>query len=261
LAKVVEDALPQDWKRDTIAELENDPLVIAARRHAESQGIAVDWESLKDAVLRELERLPEFLDVYMDAAMPHVRAALPEFRARINTRFGILSLAEPPDCILMWAHYADAHRGIVLEFDSEHPFFDQRESADDAIRFLRKVTYSSDRPSFTMYDPSVEPRVLLEKLVAAFFLTKAANWSYEREWRMIVPVTQENPDARAIHLFALPPDSITGVIFGIRTPQSVKDDLIQIVHDGKWFSSVRFMQAVQHPTEYRLYIEELSEQS
>lgn len=35
----------------------------------------------------------------------------------VNSELGVLCLSEIHDDILMWSHYADGHRGIVLQFD------------------------------------------------------------------------------------------------------------------------------------------------
>ena len=43
--------------------------------------------------------------------------------AFINRAQGVLSLSRTNDSLLMWAHYADSHRGFVLGLDETHPFF------------------------------------------------------------------------------------------------------------------------------------------
>ena len=38
--------------------------------------------------------------------------------SRLQSNFaGILCLTSNPDSVVMWSHYADKHRGIVIEFD------------------------------------------------------------------------------------------------------------------------------------------------
>lgn len=44
-------------------------------------------------------------------------------QSTLGSKYGILCLAEAPDNLLMWAHYADCHRGFVVQFDDTHPFF------------------------------------------------------------------------------------------------------------------------------------------
>src|SRR5207302_2679902 len=44
----------------------------------------------------------------------------------INKHIGVLCLTEVPDSQLMWSHYAGSHKGFVIEFDSQHSYFNQR---------------------------------------------------------------------------------------------------------------------------------------
>ncbi|WP_205631947.1 DUF2971 domain-containing protein, partial [Aliivibrio fischeri] len=37
--------------------------------------------------------------------------------------YGIISLTETKDNLLMWSHYANEHNGFVVEFDARHEFF------------------------------------------------------------------------------------------------------------------------------------------
>ncbi|MBA7520642.1 hypothetical protein ES705_12738 [subsurface metagenome] len=37
---------------------------------------------------------------------------------------GFISFAEKDNCLIMWAHYADNHKGIIIEFDTSHDFFE-----------------------------------------------------------------------------------------------------------------------------------------
>jgi len=41
----------------------------------------------------------------------------------LNRGVGILSLTEVPDEPLMWAHYAERHREMLIGFDEQHAFF------------------------------------------------------------------------------------------------------------------------------------------
>jgi hypothetical protein len=102
---------------------------------------------------------------------------------------GVLSLSAEPASNLMWSHYADAHRGICIEFD---------------FALLRvicplPVTYSDERPSFNMIKD-------ITALTECAFLRKSAEWSYEQEWRAAGLWWSGS--------FKLPNKAITGVILG-----------------------------------------------
>lgn len=96
---------------------------------------------------------------------------------------GIYSLAKPkdnelfPDNELMWAHYANSHKGFCIEYDLdklteciENKVFDTR----NVIR----VHYDVNSPIITEYDDifSVQRKI---------FGTKSKPWEYENEVRLV----------------------------------------------------------------------------
>jgi hypothetical protein len=47
------------------------------------------------------------------------------WRRMASIEWGILCLTKRPDNLVMWAHYAAANRGFLLEFDPENSFFNK----------------------------------------------------------------------------------------------------------------------------------------
>jgi len=108
---------------------------------------------------------------------------------------GVACFTERHDELLMWSHYADGHRGICLSF------------ATDSLPFSRalQVKYSREVPR--MRAVSVITQGVDEALVDALILTKAEQWSYEREWRLVVkggsqPVGYARDCLRTVYLGA-----------------------------------------------------------
>lgn len=128
----------------------------------------------------------------------------------LNRGVGILSLSESSDEPLMWAHYADSHRGLLIAFNEEHSFFHRRRSPNDEFHFLRKVVYADTPPA-----PSA-----LGVDGNALFITKGTRWSYEREWRMLAPLEESacciQIGGESVHLFAVPPEAFASVVLGAR---------------------------------------------
>lgn len=88
----------------------------------------------------------------------------------LDSEFGILCLSEVPDSLLMWAHYADQHRGVVFQFDANHVFFAESDLGCD-VASKGPVDYSNKRPILShsnLRSPSV-------------FFRKSPEWAYERE--------------------------------------------------------------------------------
>ncbi len=193
----------------------------------------------------ELERM--FLKpfgVRYGEAMPHLWASHEKFRSmeeydrshveeiagRINsaavaifsTLFGVLSLCDEPANKLMWTHYGSEGRGLVVGFDERHDFF--------ARSGLRRVSYeAADRASITYFKGTVrlngrwvlpdpdESRFAalmqnqreLKSMMDRFVYAKEAIWSYEREQRLLVPLSQRDSEVSSGGVFRpsqLPPD-------------------------------------------------------
>lgn len=110
----------------------------------------------------------------------------------IKNKIGVLCLSTNPNSMLMWAHYADSHRGICLQFDGYFEYFAE----------AQKVDYPPTRvPINPFRDEQIQA---MEKAL----LNKAEDWKYENEWRIVEP---RGPGVREF-----PPDSLTGVILGAR---------------------------------------------
>lgn len=159
---------------------------------------------------------------------------------------GILCLTESPDNLLMWAHYAHSHQGFVVEFDTDHPFFDQRLHLEDDFRCLRKVIYSEKRPSFVLSN--------LKDFTP--FLTKGLEWSYETEWRMMLHLesasTVHGEGPAAVHLFNFPKSSIRRVILGCRVSDAKAAEIRQILKDSEEYANVVCQQAQIDASKYSL---------
>lgn len=182
---------------ELVPELQAIPLDAAMRAVEE-------FMSTEDARQATAEGLRIFLKSMRDGAA-RVRQAI---HRAFNENVGLLSLSEIADNELMWAHYADSHKGLVLGFDEQHPFFNRRRTENDEFYFVRKVHYSDDPPvSLATIDGD------------ALLITKGTRWSCEREWRMLVPLRDATRSVTvggdAVHLFAFPPDVLRGIILGI----------------------------------------------
>ena len=134
-----------------------------------------------------------------------------ELTKTLQTKVGILSLSDSPTDPLLWAHYAASHKGMAIEFDTRHPYFNRRRSDRDELYHLRKVVYA---------DRSEAPRTFSRLSGPDVLLTKSRNWEYEAEWRMLVPLEDASKvitDAEEdIYLLDFPLAAISGVVIGAR---------------------------------------------
>jgi len=138
---------------------------------------------------------------------------------QVLDRVGVFCVSESATEPLLWAHYADGHRGIVIEFDAHAGLF----------AAAQRVIYTDEVPVINRLID--DPKEILEKCM----LTKGIAWAYEREWRVIarwgdeariaqyfsqhrVPAALES-FIRVQHgpgHYALAPEAIRGVILGSR---------------------------------------------
>lgn len=165
---------------------------------------------------------------------------------KMEEMIGVFCLTESLENLLMWAHYADSHQGFVIEFDTDHPFFDQRKSPEDELRHLRQVNYSDERPALT----------LSEADGFLSFVTKSTDWQYEVEWRMMLPLNDatliKGEGPMAIHLFEYPRKAIKSVTFGCRMASEKKAEILKVIGDVIQLSNVECYDTQIDEQRYRL---------
>jgi hypothetical protein len=206
----------QLMSRDDIAELppsiDEDGNEIPGIRQLTPEAIL----RMLDAVAPHVERMSPIYGQYPGAAFAIDNNAVGQ--DYYDRNFGILSLTEVPDSLLMWAHYGEEHRGVILGFDENHAFFNGAEIVAGLSR-LSKVEYNQRRPvlSVTTRD---NPKV---------FLRKSTDWSHEKEWRFIRPLSEaadvkQSEGKLPLCLFELPHDAIQMMITGARMlPQQYEE--------------------------------------
>lgn len=103
----------------------------------------------------------------------------PSFVVELIEKVGVVCLSRNALNIPMWSHYADYHRGFVVEFRIPVRGYleDLAIATDRLVPF--PVSYKQERPKINV--GVEEPRELLDKLL----LTKSLDWSYEEEDRVI----------------------------------------------------------------------------
>lgn len=128
----------------------------------------------------------------------------------------ILSFSEDAKHPLMWAHYADSHRGICLGFDTSY------------LTRIAQVRYPTRIPR-------LDPKLPDARKLEAAFLTKRAAWSYEREWRIIQSEAAED----SYSYINFPPHAITEVVLGHRITEDDEDWVRQWLRLGECKARLR----------------------
>ena len=126
-----------------------------------------------------------------------------------SKNIGLASLSREYDSPLLWAHYADSHRGICIEYDIE--------SLGDN-RIFQEVDYVCDETErFNIMDDD-----WLDNKVGNYF-AKPKDWSYEKEDR-IIDLAKNNYSKDL---------SIKSVILGYRMNETDRKQVKDVCKDQK----------------------------
>jgi hypothetical protein len=216
--------------------------------HQLKEAIEPPFEYIEDALRRDYENLtndqkaqisveqiitivrenPQIIKTIMRDIEPVFRKLISNFTPKakemlteaLNAKVGILSLSETISNSLLWAHYADSHKGFAIEFNAEHSFFNRRRSDKDELFHLRKVKYK-DRSSLG--------RTLMDLDGDDLLVTKETCWAYEAEWRILAPLESADSVLKIendeIYLFTIPSSAITGIIVGSRATEFLYEEI------------------------------------
>jgi len=111
--------------------------------------------------------------------------------------YGVQSFSIDSTSLLMWAHYAQNHKGLCIQFD-----LGDQESGP--LGPLWEVEYADERPMVAIVTDTEDREVMFRRGL----LTKSKAWEYEREYRAI---RFEGPG-----LVSFEPHLLTAVILGAR---------------------------------------------
>jgi hypothetical protein len=73
--------------------------------------------------------------------------------------------------------------------------------------------------------------------------TKTADWSYEREWRMIRPLKDGTEVSSGIFCFDVPPDAVRSITFGYRTKPALEAEIRAAINANPALAHVQFKRA------------------
>jgi hypothetical protein len=144
------------------------------------------------------------------------------YKERRNS-LGVVSLSEDPLQLLMWAHYADEHRGAVVELDIAHDALLSRSDGGDKYSDIRKVEYTQQKISGL---PS--PDTIVRALT-----TKSTDWSYECEWRLIRTLNLTREAAEGIHVVDFDLSAIRTIYLGARFDARYLSDIVKLTSAGE----------------------------
>lgn len=187
---------------------------------------------------------------YNKVSPDDVRKYIEEFFPQlVNTYTACLSSSR--DNFLMWSHYANSHKGMVIGFDSEKMPF--------ATNPPIKVNYTDKR--FTFYSRNFINRDVWSDVKDAL-LTKYKVWEYEEEYRFFFNALKNKTlikwyDHHHNPIIMLNKDSIVEVCFGCRVTQEQREIVREELSSHSWSSKINIYECVLKTKNYGLEINRL----
>lgn len=161
---------------------------------------------------------------------------------------GVLCFSESADRTLMWSHYAKNHEGYVVGLDSSHSVFQTVPPHPSRLGTLSKVTYSDKRHQLGQ---------TLEKADfdnCSYLFTKSRDWSYEAEWRLILPLWFGRT-AGSVVVYDFPYDAVRQIVIGHRSSPELRAKLLKLKEKFSW---IELLEARPSAVTFQMVLEEVS---
>jgi len=170
--------------------------------------------------------------VLEDINNPLTQYANQIYYRNINNLSSVFSLSEVDYNILMWAHYADNHKGICIEFSTNNP--------NSIFHTIKQVQYSENIPIVHRNNRSDK------ELVDEIFLNKTRDWDYEKEWRII--------SSKSFYYEPISEFDITGVILGERISAVDEEWVLDWLSD---YSHIKLYKCRMSKDSYKMNIDKV----
>lgn len=135
----------------------------------------------------------------------------------IKSKIGVLCMSKTPKNILMWAHYANRHQGIVYGFDADlFGFSENKDTTNNPYHIVYPCNRKYGVLSYTKEGDDKRQQEFVKLLT-----TKAKDWEYEKEVRFFDFSNKGNGIARKFN-----PNCLKSIIFGVKTPNDEIETMI-----------------------------------
>lgn len=174
--------------------------------------------------------------------------------------FIINCFTELKDNILMWAHYANQHKGICIGFRSDKLNKKLFLEMDDKVNYespfnnllLYNVKYQINSPK--IYNPLKDNNISLFN----FYITKSKSWSYEKEYRTFIKW-----ELFKKQVFKFKKEILNEIIFGLYTDVDNIKKIMKIVKEKyiNYGIDVKFLKAIKSEYKYKINFEPIEEKN
>ncbi|SFC17844.1 Protein of unknown function [Marinospirillum celere] len=237
-----------------------DPWQLNARMISR-QRVGVSEGEFQKELERQFKALPDQLKGLMtwDAFQKEAVKKRPKIEAQMKKRkqgkppalpnpkayddLGFCRFFTTADNPLLWERYADQHRGIVLEFNTDYPKFNTNKQV------LKPVVYSKKRPTA---DHPMKPFPAL--------FHRAAEYASEEEVRLVRPLSEAKDcktmsNGQQVYFYPFPPRSLVSVTLGVNIAAETREQVERILtYDLKYKPGRTLREVLLDPDEYKLHL-------
>lgn len=159
----------------------------------------------------------------------------------------VFCVAEEYDNLLMWSHYGDMHKGVVIRFKCIPEL-------DTALCAAIPVIYQKGMPVIASLEDWVkhltgQKFLDFKPIYNRYISTKSQHWSYEREWRLVIP--KKSNDNSLFEDQGIWPEEIDSVYLGCRISDTDQKEILEILKSSK-LSHVKIYQASKNEASFTL---------
>jgi len=215
-APVIKCTNPEAYTQSKFDEIVTSPAFFEENRH---HFPVETFKEFRSAITRQGPALLAKMVMGVSETDRHIQEKAQDI---ISSKYGVICFAANPLHPTMWAHYADSHHGLVIEFCADSEIF-------SGGSFLR-IEYCDEPFVFDASNPSGSDDVTL------FLRRKGTAWSYEEESRLVVDLSltvehilREGPR----RFIPINPQIIISVTLGLRTTPQVKSRLLELLERPK----------------------------
>lgn len=146
--------------------------------------------------------------------------------------WGICCFTEDNSNFLMWSHYADAHKGFCLEFETV--------KCQQLSKHLLPVFYSDQYPIIKEFDEIIPNGVL----------RKTKKWEYEKEWRLIIGMSGDC-------YFPYNKQALKSIFFGVKTSNDKIREIVSLSNKSD-YHNLKYFKAIQSNDNYVISFQEFN---
>lgn len=134
-------------------------------------------------IIKQLEKLNDLTKAVQAA----IQSDFEEYSSQLKNTFRISCFTTDPYSQLMWAGYANCHKGFCVEYT----ILPNDKRYEKIYLNLFPMIYCKTRPNMTKQLSNFEDKDITEDMVWNIYfhgaLRKSLDWAYQNEWRLLMP--------------------------------------------------------------------------